>query len=96
MLLLSCNKMPKLLLSSPIVQTAGRTGGVILRAVATYLEDRFFKDFWPSDPLEDQVRHPYVHGVIPAGTRMESLACFLLLDAIVGLLALCRECGILA
>ena len=92
---LSHNKMSKLLLSSPMVQTVGRIEGAMLRAAATYLQDRFFKDFRPGDPLEDQVRHPYVHGVIPVGTRMESLACFLTLDAIVGILALCRENGIL-
>jgi hypothetical protein len=36
------------------------------------------------------------HGSKLAGTRMKSLTCFLLLDALVGLLALCREVGILA
>jgi len=92
---LSHNKMPGLLLSSPLAHTAGRIGGAILRAVTTYLEDRFFKDFHPGDLLEDQVRHPYLHGIILTGTRMESLACFLLLDAIVDLLDLCRESGIM-
>jgi hypothetical protein len=62
-----------------------------VRSVAAYMRDPFLKEFTPGDVVADQVRHPVAHGSKLAGTRIESLACFLLLDAIVGLLALCRE-----
>jgi len=94
--------IPRILSLAPITRVGTRVGHETLSCVTTYLSDYFYHEYWPGTasatpaPHEFSNRHMTTHGDKLDGSRMESLACFLLLDAIVGIVDGLRALGLVA